>query len=71
MHNQEKKWAQYKDFLIKQIHINKKLGKQSFDYILRQNDIKMPKAVNFIPEDKSKWNKFEHKKRKGKEELHR
>ena len=31
----------------------------------------MPKAVNFIPEDKSKWNKFENKKRKGKEELHR
>jgi len=52
MHNQEKKWVSYKQFLVTQIQVNKKLQKQSFDYILRQNHIKMPKAVRFIPESK-------------------
>ena len=49
MYEQDRKWQDYKTCLLNQIQINKKLSKFSFDYILRQNDIKMPRTVHYTP----------------------
>ena len=53
--SQERKWVAYKEYLLKQIQVRKKLDKKSFDWLLRQGDsTKLPKKVGFQPDSKIK-----------------
>mmetsp|Transcript_13568 Transcript_13568/g.13310 ORF Transcript_13568/g.13310 Transcript_13568/m.13310 type:complete len:131 (+) Transcript_13568:950-1342(+) len=69
LYDQERKWKEYKEYLLKSIMINKKMSKgSSFDYVLRQADVHIPKKVNYLPDLKIKLQVM--KKKDPKEVLH-